>query len=509
MKKLVVFIIFTIFTSNSFSNPIVSADTLRIDGKLVLWLRADNYGNGWNYGYFLGNRIMSLFDNYVIPTAFGGATNYNMARQAFDQYFIVDEKYNELAQGIVDGIEQSGVSLFSQILNDNLGFKDLLIANSIPDFTAMDDSWKDIGPGCSNLTSWGEATINDPELLGETVISRNLDWTNNPNLINNAIIIVWAPTGPDEQRWVSFGFIGLFGALSGFNESGVATFQNMSNYVSSATGTGFYPVNLAQRNGLEKADYNLDGICSPRDVSDAVRAHPVSSSFIIHSAGPMSLEFPAEILEIHNSFGDTIRTKLNNPEYFGDNLVATNHFRLLKPPAYCVRYQRISDSLTTSNQLSILRNWSVLKTAGVSINLQTIQFVPNKNIVRFSFAEIGTPAYQIEPTEISTGTLFSLVGIDEIKNSASVEISISPNPCKNLVSITAKFETPTSFTCQITDISGKIIKGFEKLNPTEKQMSVGWGTENIANGIYFCTIGFIDPLTGNFIRETQKIVVSK
>ena len=253
----------------------------------------------------------------------------------------------------------------------------------------------------------------------------------------------------------------------------------------------------------------MDGVCSPRDVSDAVRAHPVSSSFIIHSAGPSYLDFPAEILEIHNAFGDTIRTKINNPEYFGDNLVATNHFRLLKPPAYCVRYQRISDSLTTSNQLNILRNWSVLKTAGVSINLQTIQFIPNKNIVRFSFAEIGTPAYQIEPTEISTGTLFSLVGIDEIKKSASVEISISPNPCKNLVSITAKFETPTSFTCQITDISGKIIKGFEKLNPTEKQMSVGWGTENIANGIYFCTIGFIDPLTGNFIRETQKIVVSK
>lgn len=509
MKKLMVLIIFTIFTLNSFSNPIVSADTMRIDGKLVLWLRADNYGNGWNYGYFLGNRIMSLFDNYVIPTAFGGATNYNMARQAFDQYFIVDEKYNQIAQGIVDGIEQSGVSLFSQILNDNLGFKDLLIANSIPDFTAMDASWKDIGPGCSNLTSWGEATINAPELLGETVISRNLDWTNNPNLINNAIIIVWAPTGPDEQRWVSFGFIGLFGALSGFNESGVATFQNMSNYVSSATGTGFYPVNLAQRNGLEKADYNLDGICSPRDVSDAVRAHPVSSSFIIHSAGPSFLEFPAEILEIHNTFGDTIRTRINNPEYFGDNLVATNHFRLLKPPAYCVRYQRISDSLTTSNQLSILRNWSVLKTAGVNINLQTIQFIPNKNIVRFSFAEIGTPAYQIEPTEISTGTLFSLVGIDEIKKSALVEISISPNPCKNLVSITAKFETPTSFTCQITDISGKIIKGFEKFNTSDKQVSVGWGTENIANGIYFCTIGFIDPLTGNFIRETQKIVVSK
>jgi len=68
MKKLVILIIAGFLSLNTFSNPIVSADTLRIDGKLVLWLRADNYGNGWNYGYFLGNRIMSLFDNYVIPT---------------------------------------------------------------------------------------------------------------------------------------------------------------------------------------------------------------------------------------------------------------------------------------------------------------------------------------------------------------------------------------------------------------------------------------------------------
>jgi len=509
MKKIVILIIAGFLSLNTFSNPIVSADTLRIDGKLVLWLRADNYGNGWNYGYFLGNRIMSLFDNYVITTAFGGATNYNMARQVYDQYFIVDEKYNQIAQGIIDGIEQSGVSLYSQVLNDNLGFKDLLIANSIPDFTAMDEKWKNSGPGCSNLTSWGEATANAPELSGETVISRNLDWTNNPNLIKNAIIIIWAPTAPDEQRWISFGFIGLFGALSGINESGVATFQNMSNYVNSATGTGFYPVNLAQRNGLEKADYNLDGICSPRDVSDAVRAHPVSSSFIIHSGGPSSLEIPAEILEIHNTFGDTIRTTVNNPDYFGDNLVATNHFRLLKPPAYCVRYQRISDSLETSNQLSVLRNWSVLKTAGVSINLQTIQFVPNKNILRFSFAEIGTPAYQIEPTEVWVDTLFALVGINEVKKDPAVEITVSPNPCKNLTTITAKFETPTGFSCRITDITGKLVEQFKNINPGEKQVSIGWGTTDIPNGVYFCTINFVDPVSGRPIAETQKIIVSK
>jgi len=384
-----------------------------------------------------------------------------------------------------------------------------LIANSIPDFSSFDKAWNNMGPGCSNITSWGNATMNDPELSGETVISRNLDWTNNPYLINNAIIIIWAPSGPNEQRWISFGFIGLIGALSGLNESGVVSFQNMGNYSSTPVGTGFYPVNLAQRNGLEMDDYNGDGICSPRDVSDAVRNHPVSSTYIIHSAGKSYLDVPAEILEIHNAFGDTIRTVNDNPEFFGDNLVATNHFRLLKPPAYCARYQRISDSLSKSNLMSVLRNWDVLTTAGVNTNLQTIQFVPNENILRVSFAETGTPAYQIEPTTVWVDTLFALVGINDFHKNSLLEMSVSPNPCKNLTTISVRFDSPKKFTCRIIDISGKLIERFEDFNPNENETTIGWGTGQVPNGVYFCTIGFIDPATGRPIKETRKIVISK
>jgi len=331
MKKLVFVLLVVLLSFKGFGNPIDPADTIRIDGKLALWLVVDGYAAGYEYGRLLGEPIVDVMENYIINHTFGGAINYQYARQIFDQKFIYNSKYEQIAQGMIEGIEQSGVSIYSATLGENLTFKDVLIANSIPDFTSFSE-FNIHGPGCSDLMSWGDATANS-ELGGEMVISRNLDWESNPYLIDNALIIIWGNLSGEGQRFITFGFTGLIGALSGFNESGVSTFQNMGNYNYAPTGTGFYPVNLAQRDGLESWDYNQDGICSVRDVTDAVRAHNVSSTFIINSAGTNSEDPPAEVLEIHNSFGDTIRTSLNNPAFFGDNLVSTNHFRLLKPPS--------------------------------------------------------------------------------------------------------------------------------------------------------------------------------
>jgi hypothetical protein len=407
---------------------------------------------------------------------------------------------------MIEGIEAAGISLFSPTLNDYLTYKDVLIANSVPDFTAFFESWNNKGPGCSDMASWGEATLNDPGLAGGTVICRNLDWDNNPILIENALVIIWAPGGPNEQRWVSFGYAGLIGALSGFNESGITTFQNMGNYYSVPVGESFYPVNLAQRNGLEMEDYNGDGICSPRDVTDAVRDHNVSSTYILNTAGPTYFDPPAEVLEIHNNLGDTIRTVAQNPGFFGDNLVSTNHFRLLKPPTYCYRYKRISDSLETSNQMSTLRNWNVMKTAGVFTNLQVIQYLPEKHILRFSFAEPGTPAYQIEPTEVLTDTLFSLVGIEEPEKDDLLRVSIYPNPCHEQTRILIEPAGPVNFNCSITDIKGKQLRDFGEFYLTEKNIVLDWETGNIPNGIYLFRAEYLDFHSGIKKQITRKIV---
>jgi len=510
MKKLALVLLLLYCSAVSKPNPFVAADTLQINGHLAIWLGSGwDWEDGFNYGWFLGHQIKPVFENYVIPSAFGGVAGYNQARQIFDEHFVVDDKYIEIAQGMIDGMEMANIDLFSTVLNDTLTYKDILIANSIPDFTAFSEKWYHNGPGCSNLTSWGDATANAPELLGETVIDRNLDWVNNPYLINNALIVIWVTGDPLKQSFITFGYAGMIGALSGMNESGVATFQNMGNYFSSPAGTGFYPVNLAQRDGLEARDFNNDGICSPRDITDAVRSHNVASTYIVHSAGPSFLEPAAEILEIHNAYGNAIRTKNENPAFFGDNLVATNHFRLLKPPTSCSRYNRISDSLQTSNQLDVNRNWNVLRTAGVNTNLQTIQFIPTQNIIRFSFAETGTPAYMLQPFEVPMDSLFTLfnVGIVENQNEDISTISIFPNPGSRIITIETLSDENLILSVSLRDVNGKLIT---EINGTPNGFQrYEWDASNVPEGVYFALTESKNTGTGHIKTETKKIVVAR
>ncbi len=504
MKKLLILIIFSLLFANSYANPIVPADTMRIDGKMVLWLMVPGYQAGFEYGRLLGEPIAEVMEEYVINQTFGGAYGYQAAREIFDEHFIYDPKYEDIAQGMLDGMQQNGVGIFSPTLGEDLNFKDVLIANSIPDFTAFGDF--DIrGPGCSDLMSWGESTQNS-ELGGELVISRNLDWDNNPLLIDNALMIIWGSA--EGQRIITFGFTGMIGALSGFNESGVITFQNMGNHYMTPTGTDFYPVNLAQRDGLEAWDYNQDGVCSPRDVTDAVRAHHVSSTFIINSASPNNFDVPAEILEIHNSIGEEIRTVDENLFELGTNLASTNHFRRLMPPAYCYRYNRFVDSLELSSDMSIDRNWTVLQAGGVSTNLQTIQYIPYQHLLRFSFAEPGIPAYQIEPTEIMVDTLFSLVSINDRWMNEMKFLRIYPNPCRNATTATIVLPHDGILDLHIYNINGKIVYHDSFVTFKGETINIPLNLMEFDQGIHYCQIVLENDNIVSF-SETEKIVVSK
>jgi hypothetical protein len=506
MKKLIILALFSCLTLAMRSNPLPVVDTSRINGTLVLSVMTSDPWAGLDYGYLLGDRLYNVLENYVVNTAFGGAASYNYARQIFDQRFVVSEYYTEFATNMIQGMVSGGFPIYSPTLGRDFTYQDILLANAIPDMTAFGVT-QTTGPGCSDLMSWGQATANDPQLDGGMVICRNLDWDDDPLLIDNALITVWFNDDFNQQKIITFGFVGLIGALSGVSNAGIATFQNMGNYSSTPVGTGFYPVNLAQRDGLQHTDFNGDGICSPRDVTDAVRSHPMAATFIINTAGPATLEFPAEILEIHNAFGDTIRTAMHNPEFFGDNLVSTNHFRLLKNPSYCTRYNRISDSIQTSSDFSIARNWRVLQTAGVSSNLQTIQFVPATKLLRFSMARPGTPAYQIQPTEVFMEGL--PVSIMEYAAKQPDLFSLAPNPCRSETNLIIKTTTGDKIAIEISDANGNFIYSHNEVANAAGDHNFCWKTMNHPSGVYLCKVAVSNNKTRKYVTDVQKILILK
>ncbi len=179
----------------------------------------------------------------------------------------------------------------------------------------------------------------------------------------------------------------------------------------------------------------------------------------------------------------------NNSTAFGSNLAATNHFRLLKPPSYCYRYSRISDSLTQSQQITIARNWNILKSAGVTTNLQTIQYSPVNHFLRLSFAEPGIPAYQIEPTQINAAELFQLVGIHEHQVPENYIIRVNPNPCAERTTITISTGQEGIGNCKIVNARGQLIKDMGILQ-IKKEFKFDWETSNVVNGVYIILFEF-------------------
>jgi hypothetical protein len=147
-----------------------------------------------------------------------------------------------------------------------------------------------------------------------------------------------------------------------------------------------------------------------------------------------------------------------------------------------------------------------LTTAGVTTNLQTIQYTPNQNILRFSFAEVGTPAYLLEPTEVWTDSLFTLVGIQE-NPADNNQILISPNPCTGITNITIDLPVAESFKCHITNSTGKLVKDYGSIQSNKASFKIHWDTENVNSGLYLFVMEYFDQKSNSKIITSEKIII--
>lgn len=489
MKKILLAFIVTFIFVALLQAQEIKGDTLSVEGKKILKVWGDHYERGYATGYFVGDKIKYLSEEYFISSFFMNSPGlYNSTMTFFQDNFDIEEKYIQEAQGIIDGMIEAGIDLFDNVLQRDMDADDILMTNALVDLAAFADLNGDLEFGCSSISSWNESTLLDPELNGSLVHTRNMDWTPHPALMENHLLVVQVPSETSEVNWISFTFPGFFGSLSGINEYGLCGFMNMGNNDFTTNTTDLHPVLLSVRNGIENYDFNGDYEINADDVADAVSENNHLSGSIIHSAN----DSYALVIETNNENGTEVRDDTENTAIPANHLVATNHFRKLYSPVYCYRYNNIADSLSANSNMTIKRSWDVLgAAAGVAHNLHTIEFIPSLNQIKWSTATIDSAAYLREPTVFNMDDLFELP--TSVKEEYYLKPSIVksfPNPFFNSVSLSFSLSDPVYVELSVYNVKGQIIRRLSNEDMGIGEHTLFWdgkdkSGDSVVSGIYF------------------------
>jgi len=144
------------------------------ENKKLVRVWGTHYERGYAQGYLLCDEITDVFCTYFVGYLFNNnAYLYGLTRANFEQNFVVDNKYITEGNGLLDGMVAGGQTLYNYVLERDIDVTDLMMCNSIVDFTD-DKALFANNKLCSSITSWGTSTINAPELLGESIITRFL-----------------------------------------------------------------------------------------------------------------------------------------------------------------------------------------------------------------------------------------------------------------------------------------------------------------------------------------------
>ncbi len=507
MKKLLLVSILIIVISSTFLSAQQPQGYIECkENKMIVRVWGTHYERGYAQGYLLSDGIVDIFTHYFLAYLFGNnASIYNATRSIFEASFVVDDKYITEGMGVLDGMVAGGQSLYCSVLGRDIDVTDLMMSNSLIDYS--DD--KGILRGndlCSSLASWGTSTDNSSELNGESIITRFLDWTPHTTLLDNQLILVSFPSEPDEQKWISFTFAGLFGCLSAINEAGVGSFLNVGNIDSYDPTDTFNPIFLSIRNGIEAADYDSNGQCNPVDVVKAVSDDVQRTGSIINVISSTEKDSFSLVIECNNMNGVAVRTKSDNTMISGDNLAATNHFRKLYSPVYCYRYAHIADSLLISTQIDPLRSWNLLSgAAGISTNIQAIQYIPWSGKMLWSARTGSVPAYQLAPTSFTTNELFDYVSVDIPIPDQEYELFINeiyPYPAKEFVTVSYYSKSAKEVSSTVYDVKGRKITHQQLLAQAGKNEFTFHFSDDMSSGIYFMRID-----DNNLSMTTKMLIV--
>jgi hypothetical protein len=432
MKKLITFLLLIQACLANVSaqdiKGIIVADTANLT---ILKVWGTHEERGVAYGYLIGDQISNMVTGYMLPV-FG--ENMNAARQIIidGEDLVIGQEYVDEAIAVIEGMNAAGTNYA------DIDYIDGLVFNSFLDIVKLLGMTVD-GPGCSSLMSWGDATAGT-DLDGKSVISRHLDWTPNPTIINSQVIVVHFPSETDEQPFVIIGFAGQMSVLSGFNST-TAVFQHMMSdfTASSVQGVGFEPVWLTLRKAIEKLDYNNDGFNNTRDVRDAIGSNPMgyADGYIITALAPSSAGADSLVALVAEVTPQPPLITFRGNEYPdlipGDNLYAANYeIKRNNHNHYCTRYYAVVNAIGAGTGIGSEENWQIMRDYSNASygNIQFMQFIPETDVFRISVHREGSPAYLKPPVEFAISELLSVpVGTTGQKRNS--DILVYPNPVRD------------------------------------------------------------------------------
>ncbi|OFX38121.1 MAG: hypothetical protein A2X08_08920 [Bacteroidetes bacterium GWA2_32_17] len=485
MKKIFVIVVFVIASSLSivYAQP-VNGELVSDTGNIrVVKVWGTHYQRGFAYGYLCSQKIFSVYNNYILPN-FGGLLPLAKSIIGNQNNFSIDTIYVTEAKAMLDGMANAGID------TAGISYLDLFVVNFITDLSGFITK-KEIIQNCSSLMDWGDATLGT-DLNGKSVISHHLDASPlDTNITNNQVVIIHVPSETNEQPWILTGTAGQMAASQAFNIHGVTAFLNTVNGFTALVNKGYEPVTLAIRKGLEKVDFNNDGLHNVNDIRDALSSNTngYASGFIVCSLAPSTAGYDSLIAMVaelapqqpyvtfrYNNYTDSID---------GDNLYAANDMvKRNNAQIYCSRYLNVSNVIHTNyngQNIGSSDNWNIMKTQSVqNINLQFIQVIPEDCVFKIAVSHYGNPAYQFAPQVFNFCELFST----NIKSKTVVdEISINlfPNPSVNNLNIEITNATGL-FTVEIYNVLN------QKIHCSEIGKKSYIDISNLPKGIYLLKI---------------------
>jgi hypothetical protein len=317
-------------------------------GQTVLQVWGTPKQMGHAHGVLLRDAILDVVEHYaldVVPPAQLAAAGAMLATVAE-----IPEPLVEEAEGIVAGMREAG-GAYVAALDRELTTADLLALNTMTDLVAI---------GCSSVSAWGEGVVHDED--GAPMVVRNLDWSNDRELLRQQIVLVTMPDDPARQPLVSIGFAGYIACLSCVNEAGVTALFNMG--YGDGVGTlataarGFAPANLLLRDALSRRDVDGDGKSTGDDVEAAIAEAKHTGSYIVHVVEPTD-EAPARVLEVES---DGYAVRRADDSLAGSHLAATNHLRAKAAPTSCSRYRDVAKTSRAVRRFSEEDLWALGRT---------------------------------------------------------------------------------------------------------------------------------------------------